>query len=301
MADTPPRHDYLPIADHGIIGDLHSAALVGTDGTIDWYCHDRFDAPSVFGAILDAERGGFFRLTPIKCQWTSKQLYVPDTNVLITRFLSQDGVGEVVDFMPVDDRQQGTHHQRLVRRVLCVKGALHFSAEVEPRFDYGRADADIAVTDDGAVFASPDLTLSLSARVPLERTEAGVRATFVLDQGQSATFVLEQGDAAATVLRGRHARALQRDGRLLAALDLGGALPGTVARDRAALRADAEAPDVPAVRRAHRRRDHEPPRAARRRAQLGLPLHVDPRRRVLPLRAAAARASRRRPRRSAAG
>ena len=71
MADVP-RHDYLPIADHGIIGDLHSAALVGTDGTIDWYCHDRFDAPSVFGAILDAERGGFFRLTPIKCQWTSK-------------------------------------------------------------------------------------------------------------------------------------------------------------------------------------------------------------------------------------
>jgi GH15 family glucan-1,4-alpha-glucosidase len=189
-----PRHDYLPIADHGIIGDLHSAALVGTDGTIDWYCHDRFDAPSVFGAILDAERGGFFRLTPIKCQWTSKQLYVPDTNVLITRFLSEDGVGEVIDFMPVDDREQGTHHQRLVRRVLCVKGALNFQAEVEPRFDYGRADADIAVVDDGAVFASPDLTTALSARVPFERTEAGVRATFVLEQGQSATFVLEQGD-----------------------------------------------------------------------------------------------------------
>ena len=190
-----PRHDYLPIAEHGIIGDLHSAALVGTDGTIDWYCHGRFDSPSVFGAILDAERGGFFRLTPIKCQWTSKQLYVPDTNVLITRFLSQDGVGEVVDFMPVDDREQGTHHQRLVRRVLCVKGALNFQAEVEPRFDYGRAEADIAVTDNGAVFASPDLTLSLSARVPFERTEAGVRAAFALEQGQSATFVLEQGDA----------------------------------------------------------------------------------------------------------
>ncbi len=193
MADVP-RHDYLPIADHGIIGDLHSAALVGTDGTIDWYCHDRFDAPSVFGAILDAERGGFFRITPIKCQWTSKQLYVPDTNVLITRFLSGDGVGEVIDFMPLDERRQGTHHQRLVRRVLCVKGELHFQAEVEPRFDYGRADAEIAVTDNGAVFASHDLTLSLSARVPFERTAAGVRSKFVLEQGQSATFVLEQGD-----------------------------------------------------------------------------------------------------------
>ena len=119
---------------------------------------------------------------------------MPDTNVLITRFLSEDGVGELIDFMPVDDRRQGTHRQRLVRRVLCVKGSMHFNAEVEPRFDYGRATADIAVTDDGAVFASPDLTLSLSAPVALERTEAGVRAGFALDHGQSATFVLEQGE-----------------------------------------------------------------------------------------------------------
>jgi GH15 family glucan-1,4-alpha-glucosidase len=194
VADATPRHDYLPIADHGIIGDLHSAALVGTEGTIDWYCPNRFDGPSVFASILDAERGGFFRITPIHCKWTSKQLYVPDTNVLITRFLSEEGVGEVIDFMPIDEPEQGMHRQRLIRRVLCVKGGLHFCAEVEPRFDYGRATADIAVTDEGAVLASPDLTLSLSARVPLERTEAGVRAEWQLDQGQSATFVLEQGD-----------------------------------------------------------------------------------------------------------
>jgi GH15 family glucan-1,4-alpha-glucosidase len=194
VADATPRHDYLPIADHGIIGDLHSAALVGTEGTIDWYCPNRFDGPSVFASILDAERGGFFRITPIQCKWTSKQLYVPDTNVLITRFLSEEGVGEVIDFMPINERHQGMHRQQLIRRVLCVKGGLHFCAEVEPRFDYGRAEADIAVTDDGAVFASPDLTLSLSAHVPLERTTEGVRATFVLDQGQSATFVLEQGE-----------------------------------------------------------------------------------------------------------
>jgi GH15 family glucan-1,4-alpha-glucosidase len=193
VADAP-RHDYLPIAEHGIIGDLHSAALVGTEGTIDWYCPGRFDAPSVFGSILDAERGGFFRIAPVRCKWTSKQLYVPDTNVLITRFLSEDGVGELIDFMPVDDRRQGMHRQRLIRRVLCVKGSLHFNAEVEPRFDYGRATADIAVTDDGAVFATPDLTLSLSAPVALERTEAGVRAGFALDHGQSATFVLEHGE-----------------------------------------------------------------------------------------------------------
>src|SRR5262245_6832614 len=91
---------YLPIAEHGLIGDLHTIALVGTDGTIDWYCCPRFDSPSVFGAILDADRGGLFRIAPDGDDWSSKQLYLPDTNVLITRFLMRDGVGEVQDFMP---------------------------------------------------------------------------------------------------------------------------------------------------------------------------------------------------------
>ena len=79
---------YLPIAEHGIIGDLHTAALVGTDGTIDWYCCPHFDSPSVFGAILDRQRGGYYRIAPATEGWTPKQLYFPDTNVLITRFLT---------------------------------------------------------------------------------------------------------------------------------------------------------------------------------------------------------------------
>src|SRR3954452_1473437 len=81
-----PRARYLPIAEHGVVGDLHTAALVGTDGTIDWYCCPRFDSPSVFGAILDRRRGGFYRIAPARDGWTPKQLYFPDTNVLITRF-----------------------------------------------------------------------------------------------------------------------------------------------------------------------------------------------------------------------
>ena len=91
---------YLPIAEHGLIGDLHTVALVGTDGTIDWYCCPRFDSPSVFAAILDADRGGLFRISPDGEGWSSKQLYLPDTNILITRFLMPDGVAEVQDFMP---------------------------------------------------------------------------------------------------------------------------------------------------------------------------------------------------------
>jgi len=92
---------YLPIAEHGLIGDLHTVALVGTDGTIDWYCCPRFDSPSIFASILDADLGGLFRITPDCDGWRSKQLYLPDTNVLITRFLMPDGVGEVHDFMPL--------------------------------------------------------------------------------------------------------------------------------------------------------------------------------------------------------
>src|SRR5262245_3978851 len=88
-----PEVRYLPIAEHGLIGDLHTVALVGTDGTIDWYCCPRFDSPSVFGAILDADRGGLFRVAPAGGGWRSKQLYLPDTNVLITRFQMPGGVG----------------------------------------------------------------------------------------------------------------------------------------------------------------------------------------------------------------
>ena len=126
--------DYLPIAEHGMIGDLHSVALVGTDGTIDWYCCPRFDSPSVFGAILDRAKGGFWRIAPIHPDCPSKQLYFPDTNVLITRFLTEDGVGEVQDFMPVGEHRDGAHRQRLIRRVVSVRGHMRFHTHIEPRF-----------------------------------------------------------------------------------------------------------------------------------------------------------------------
>ena len=104
---------YLPIAEHGLIGDLHTVALVGTDGTIDWYCCPRFDSPSVFGSILDAGRGGYYRIAPANADWTPKQLYFPDTNVLITRFLTPAGVGEVQDFMPLPRPGEAAHRHRM--------------------------------------------------------------------------------------------------------------------------------------------------------------------------------------------
>src|SRR3954467_2143385 len=134
----PGVSDYLPIADHGMIGDLHSIALVGTDGTIDWYCCPRFDSPSVFASLLDKDRGGFFRVAP-PTEGQVKQLYLPDTNILYTRFLTPDGVGEVADFMPIG-RQHARDEHRMVRSVHCVRGTMTFRIECRPRFDYARAE-----------------------------------------------------------------------------------------------------------------------------------------------------------------
>src|SRR3954464_10167113 len=93
--------DYALIADHGLIGDLHTSALVATDGSVDWFCCPRFDSPSVFGALLDHERGGHFRVRPADEQYQTRQMYLPDSGVLIPRFFTDSAVGEVVDFMPI--------------------------------------------------------------------------------------------------------------------------------------------------------------------------------------------------------
>src|SRR3954466_5354409 len=183
---------YLPIGDHGVIGDLHTVALVGIDGTIDWYCTPRFDAPSVFASILDAERGGYWRLAPVH-EATVKQLYFPDTNVLITRFLSDEGVAEVIDFMPVAKTPAETHTHRLVRRVLGIRGEVTLRVEVEPRFDYARVEHSTHVDEHGAVFDPPGelAGLALHSKVPLERTERGVRAEFPVAANETVSFVLQ--------------------------------------------------------------------------------------------------------------
>ena len=183
--------DYLPIAEHGIIGDLHSIALVGTDGRIDWYCCPRFDSPSVFGAILDKERGGFYRITYAGEDWVPKQLYFPDTNVLITRFLSSGGVGEVQDFMPIQGGV-GQHRHRLIRRVLGVRGSMRFRVEVYPRFNYARDPHETIFFENGVLFRSQSLSLALETRIPLDFADDGAYGEFTLLPGETATFVLEQ-------------------------------------------------------------------------------------------------------------
>ena len=179
---------YLPIEDHGVIGNLHTAALVGVDGTIDWLCLPAFDSPSVFCAILDDEKGGHFSLRPVEYA-RSQQLYLPDTNVLLTRYFSPQGLAETLDFMPIITRRGQRH--RLVRNVRVIRGKMTFDAECRPAFDYARRGHTISVGKSGAVFSSGVGCLGLATDVPLrkrEREAAGAR--FTLGEGERATFVL---------------------------------------------------------------------------------------------------------------
>ncbi|MFR9787281.1 glycoside hydrolase family 15 protein [Streptomyces sp. MB22_4] len=208
-ADTSASPRYLPIAEHGLIGDLRSVALVGSNGTIDWYCSPSFDSPSVFAAILDAERGGCFELAAAVPART-KQFYFPDTNVLITRFFTEEGVGEVQDFMPVTaapGQPCETVRHRLIRRVVCVRGRVPFRALIAPRFDYGAAPHTVRETDGILLFESPDLALALTATVAMECDGRDARAEFKLGEGETAVFALDQAGAAIAPRGCAHAEA----------------------------------------------------------------------------------------------
>jgi GH15 family glucan-1,4-alpha-glucosidase len=193
------ERSFLPIEEHAIVGDLHTVALVGTNGTIDWYCCPAFDSPSVFGRLLDPD-GGHWRLRPTGDLWTSKQLYFPDTNVLITRFFTPEGVGEVQDFMPIERVDPGSHHHRLVRRVIVVRGMVEFFCEIAPRFDYGRAEHEMELHPHGILFRSDVLTLALEGAIAkamgpdraADRIKGGVSVRFTLAAGESHTFQLSR-------------------------------------------------------------------------------------------------------------
>jgi GH15 family glucan-1,4-alpha-glucosidase len=185
------------IADHGLIGDLQTSALVSTDGAIDWYCCPRFDSPSVFGALLDDERGGRFRVRPAGTGYTTRQMYLADTAVLVTRFFTEAGVGQVVDFMPPAG-STATDTHRLVRMVQCVRGEMSFEIEISPRFDYGRHPHRTQATDHGVVFTANGTALTL--HVVREPDDARKARVTVVDEDLHATLDLVAGDTRGMVL-----------------------------------------------------------------------------------------------------
>jgi GH15 family glucan-1,4-alpha-glucosidase len=170
---------------------MRTIALVNRTGSIDWMCFPHFDSPSVFGALLDDARGGSFSIRPCGELGTCKQLYWPDTNVLVTRFLSGAGVGEVEDFMPCGTTA-GPMESQIVRRVRVVRGSLTFEIRCEPAFDYARAQAKVTIGPHGAHFEGPGEhhALALSSGVALEATARGATGRFLLHEGERLTFVL---------------------------------------------------------------------------------------------------------------
>jgi GH15 family glucan-1,4-alpha-glucosidase len=191
---------YPNISDHGIIGDLQTAALVTTDGTIDFFCCPRFDSPSVFASLLDAGQGGYFSIKPAADGYVTRQLYLPNTGMLITRFMTSDGVGEVLDFMPVIEGKPTDRH-RLVRLLQVARGTMRFEMEIQPRFDYGRASHTMEQNEAGAVFRTEGgmhLTVHTAGRrravaeggAEVERAGDGLRATFTLREGESGRGVV---------------------------------------------------------------------------------------------------------------
>ena len=184
---------YPDIADHGLIGDLQTSALVAIDGTVDWYCVPRFDSPSIFASLLDEHRGGRFTLAPTQAATTVKQMYLPDTAVLVTRYLSESGIAEVLDFMPIERPETASEHRRLVRAVRGIRGEVQLEARIEPRFDYGRRRHTLEVSGTTAVFESGDVRIDLTSLSPLERHADDVRSRVTVRAGEVAGFVLESG------------------------------------------------------------------------------------------------------------
>ncbi|MGR6319397.1 glycoside hydrolase family 15 protein [Micromonospora soli] len=190
---------YPAVEHHGLIGDLQTAALITRDGTLDWFCAPRFDSPSIFGGLLDRRNGGYFQISPCGVDYASKQLYLPGTPILITRFLSADGVGELLDFMPVAG-EVATDRHAIVRMLRMVRGSMRFRLVCRPRFGYGREPHTVDVSPDGAVFRSRHLSLTVNpvrghGEVLDERDyppdeQGGVTITGTLREGEIKGVVL---------------------------------------------------------------------------------------------------------------
>jgi GH15 family glucan-1,4-alpha-glucosidase len=180
---------YQPIEDYGVVGNLRTTALVGKNGSVDWFCFPHFDSPSVFGAILDERKGGYFRISPAIEETARKQVYWSDTNVLVTRFLSNDGVGEIIDFMPIGESKNQPPYRGLIRRVKVGRGSMRFRMECVPAFNYGRDKHSVDIAAQGARFCSPNLSLGLASTIPLQQfADGGVACEFSLNEGQTQSF-----------------------------------------------------------------------------------------------------------------
>ncbi len=265
-----------PIENHGIIGDMRSAALINDRGSVDFFCWPEFDSPSIFCSLLDTPEAGIFQLAPDLPNARRQQIYLPDTNVLQTRWLSDGAVVEVTDLLPIGDSEDDL--PVLMRKVRMTVGSATFRMRCAVRHDYARA-ATTARQDAAYIcFEAPGQpSLRLCSDQPMTLDGNAAVAEFTLTQGQSAEFLLGgiedprlQDDVSAICLertlafwRGWIAQSTYR---------------GTLAGNGQPFGPGAEAADLAQTRRHPRRRHFRPAGNLRRRTQLGLSLYLDPRR-----------------------
>jgi GH15 family glucan-1,4-alpha-glucosidase len=181
---------FEPIENYGAIGNMRSIALVGVNGSIDFLCYPNFDSPTVFAALLDDERGGRFQIQPQLKKRRVRQLYLPDTNILLTRFLSEEGVAELTDFMPIGE--DGEQPNEIIRTVSVIRGKLEFKMQCQPRPNYARCGHTVKIEDGCAIF-SPESdscpALALYSTIPLRSESQDATCEFCLRAGERATFV----------------------------------------------------------------------------------------------------------------
>jgi GH15 family glucan-1,4-alpha-glucosidase len=190
MSETQQDARFQPIENYGVIGNMRSVALVSVQGSIDFLCFPDFDSPTVFAALLDLERGGSLCLAPELVDMRVKQLYLPDTNILLTRFLSDGGVAELTDFMPVaDDKDKQSYGHHILRMLRVIKGQIKFKMRCAPRFNYARS-GHAAHMQEGSVCFVPDApecpNMALHATFPIQLDGNDAVASFTLSAGETA-------------------------------------------------------------------------------------------------------------------
>ncbi|MCU0355747.1 MAG: glycoside hydrolase family 15 protein, partial [Cytophagales bacterium] len=181
---------YQPLENYGVIGNQETVALAGLNGSIDFMSLPRFDSPTVFAALLDKQKGGNFKIVPRLDNVGHKQLYLPDTNILLTRFLSYDGLVEVVDFMPIAN---GPYGCTLIRKVTVIRGRVEISMDCCPRFDYARTTHEAWETNNQVMFRSgkDGALFRLVSDVPMHLNGSDASALFTLQEKETAHFVFQ--------------------------------------------------------------------------------------------------------------
>src|ERR1700689_1393435 len=181
---------FEPIESYGVIGNMRSIALVGMNGSIDFLCFPNFDSPTVFAALIDDKDVGPFQIEPQLTNARIRRLYLPDTNILLTRFLAEEGVAELTDYMPIE--KDAEQPNEIIRTISVIRGNVHFKMCCQPRFNYGTSPHRTEMSDRCATFL-PDAShcppMALYSSATLQQQSQDVISELTLAAGATATFI----------------------------------------------------------------------------------------------------------------